>query len=156
MNTTVLANPTVNEITTDPASPSHQETITVTASVTGDDIRSVTILVGECVRSTGICYFWTPYEMEQNQDGDWVATATLQSVSGSSDYISYKFDIEDNGTEYNLEDDSWEIDFAIEDDDDGNGGGTDDTGGSGSPGFEIITLLAAIVIGVLFLKRKRF
>ena len=94
--------------------------------------------------------------MEQNQDGDWVATPTLKSVSGSSDYISYKFEIDDNGTEYNLEDDSWEIDFAIEDDDD-NGGTTDggDDEGSGSPGFEIITLLAAIVIGFLFLKRKR-
>ena len=37
----------------------------------------------------------------------------------------------------------------------GNGNGGGGNGGNGSPGFELIPLLIAIFIGVLFLKRKR-
>ena len=155
MNTNVLADPTVNNITTNPANPSHQDTITVTANITGDDVSSVELWVGECNSTQGICFIWNPYNMEQDQDGDWIATATLESVSGSSDYISYKFEIVDNETQYSLADDSWKLDFTVEDDTGDADGGADDNGGSGSPGFEIITLLAAIAIGVLLIRRKR-
>ena len=51
------ADPSVGGITTDPASPTHQSTITVTATITGDDIESVTLTVQEC--KPGSCFIYT-------------------------------------------------------------------------------------------------
>lgn len=150
MNTTVLAEPTVDSVSTEPTNPTHQAAITVTAAITGEDITSVKILVGECDSRTGVCFIWSTHDMEQNGNGDWVATATLEDTSGVSNYISYKFEIVDGGTQYNLTDESWEIDITIESD---NGDNGDDD--NGSPGFEIIVFLAAIAISVILLKRKR-
>ena len=151
MNTTVLADPTVDSVTTNPPNPAPKSTITVTADITGDDIRSVVIWIGECSHADGICFIWNDYEMTQNANGEWEKTATLEDTSGRADYISYKFDIDDGGTEYNLDSDDWEIDLQIES---GNGGDNDGDD-NGSPGFEILTLIVAIGVALILIKRKR-
>jgi hypothetical protein len=150
MNTNVLADPTVDSVTTDPPNPKQQSTITVTAKVTGDDVQSVVLWIGECSSADGICFIWEDYEMSLNPDGEWEKTATLKDTSGRADYISYKFDIDDGGTIYNLDTiDDWEIDLTIES---GNGGDDDD---NGSPGFEILTFIVAIGVALILIKRKR-
>ena len=146
----VNADPVVESVDTDPAEPTPQSEITVTATITGVDIVSVNLTVSECRRDTGTCFIYTDYKMEQNQDGDWFAEARLLDDSGVSDYISYIFKINDDGVEYTLTG-QWDVDLKI---DSGNGG-NGDNGGNGSPGFEIITVLAAIAIGILLIKRKR-
>lgn len=148
------ADPSVDGVTTDPASPTHQSTITVTATITGDDISSVTLTVSEC--KAGLCFIYNDYPMERNDDGDWVAEATLEDPNKVSTYIQYLFDVVDNGVEFpDITSDNWKVDLTIENGGSGNGGG-DDNGGSGLPGFEIITLLGAIIIGIVLLRKKRF
>ena len=147
------ADPSVGEITTDPASPTHQSTITVTATITGDDIESVTLTVSEC--KAGLCFIYNDYTMTRNDDGDWVAEATLEDPNKVSTYIKYLFDVVDNGVEYpDITSDNWKVDLTIENGGSGNGG--DGNGSNGLPGFEIITLLAAIIIGTILLRKKRF
>lgn len=141
----VLADPVVDEITTDPTSPTHQSTITITATITGDDITSVNITVLEC--KVGLCFTYSTYIMSQNGEGNWVAEATLQDDSGRSTYIKYVFNIVDSGVEYqDITSDNWKVDLSID----------DVNGGNGIPGFETITLLAAIIIGIILLRRMRF
>lgn len=148
----VTADPTIDSVTTNPINPTPQSDITVTVTITGDDVTAVILTVSECRRDTGTCFIYTDYTMQQNQDGDWVTDAKLQDTSGVSDYISYIFNVTDSGVEYKFSG-QWEVDI----DTSGNGGNGDNGGtdGNGSPGFEIITLLAAIVIGILLIKRKR-
>lgn len=146
----VTADPIVDEVTTNPSSPAPQSTITITATITGDDTTSVNVTVSEC--KIGLCFIYNTYPMSQNDAGDWVAEATLQDASGESTYIKYIFDVIDSGVEYTLNED-WKVNLTIENGNSGNGG---NGGSNGIPGFEIITLLAAIIIGIILLRRKRF
>ena len=148
------AEPTVDDFSTDPSSPTPKSTITVTATFTGDDISSVTVKIQECSSADGVCFINNDYEMSQNQDGDWVATATLKDDSNRADYISYIFYVTDSGVEYELQNSSWKLLMDAEDGNGGNGGdGNSD--GNGTPGFEVISLLLAVLVGVSLLKRKR-
>ncbi|MEE9572722.1 MAG: hypothetical protein V3W20_06740 [Candidatus Neomarinimicrobiota bacterium] len=145
------ADPSVDGVTTDPASPTHQSTITVTATITGDDISSVNLTVSEC--KEGLCFIYTDYTMTQNDNGDWVAEATLEDTSKVSTYIQYLFAVVDDGVEFpDITSDDWKVDLTIENGGSGNGG----NGGNGLPGFGIITLLVAIIIGTVLLRKKRF
>jgi hypothetical protein len=52
------------------------------------------------------------------------------------------------------ESDSEKLDFKIESNNGNSNGGNDNT--NGTPGFEFIPFLAAISIGILLFRRKRF
>ena len=145
----VTADPIVDEITTDPENPTHESTITVTAKIIGDDVTSVNLSVSECM--IGLCFKSENYQMTQSAAGEWVAEITLLDASGESTYIEYTFEIIDSGTEYVL-DENWRVD--ISEGTDNNADSNDDS--NGSPGFEIIIFLAAIIIGIVMLRKKRF
>jgi len=149
----VTADPTIDQITTDPASPTHQSTINITAKISGDGITSVKVTVSECNDVDGICYFNTPYTMTKNGEGDWVAQATLKDT-GKSNYIKYTFDVTDSERTHALSDSSWRVDISTQN------GGDNSQNNNKSPGFEIIILLVAVIIGILIvgilkIKRKR-
>jgi thiol-disulfide isomerase/thioredoxin len=161
MTASAVAEPEVVSMYIDPAAPEHQATITITAEITGDDVTAVSVMVKECRAATaggslaGTCWENNPYSMEDPEDdGTWVATATLQDESGLSTYIDIEFDITDSGELYDrIGNEEWATELTLPAD---TGDNDDDDGSSGgSPGFEVITLLVAVVIGILLIKRKR-
>lgn len=146
----VVADPTINSVTTDPENPTWLSTVKVSATVNGDDVTGVLLKLGECQKGFA-CYVWTDYIMtDDDQDGVWEATATLKDESGRTDYLSCIFVVTDGGQEYELDED-WEVDLTIDTSNNGNG----DSSTNGSPGFELLTLLVAVGIGFIILRRKR-
>ena len=157
MNTTVLAETAVDSVSTVPSYPEPLSEVTVTATISGDDITAVRVYVQECERGFA-CYTKNFHDMEENADGDWEVTADLEDDSGRVDYITYWFYVTVEGSDEEIvlsEDSSGE---KMEVDLDVSGGSNGDDGGSssnGSPGFELITLLVAVGIGFIILRRKR-
>lgn len=152
----VIADPVVENITTDPTSPAPLSDITVTVNITGENISSVDLMISECDET--VCFIYNAYPMSKTESGDWTAEATLQDDSARSTHIEYRFDVNDSGVPYTLTDENWRVDLATENGDQNGDGGTTNNGdsnGNGSPGFEIISLLVAVSIGLLLLKRKR-
>jgi hypothetical protein len=146
----VAAEPVVENITTDPKNPAPLSTITVTADIRGENISTVNLTISECDEIA--CYVYQIIQMSKTESGDWIVEAALQDGSGRSTHIKYRFDITDGGVLYQLTEDIWRVDLSTGNGDQ-NGDGSD---GDDTPGFEIITLLAAIIIGILLLKQKRF
>lgn len=145
----VVADPVVENISTDPTSPAPLSTITVTANINGEDISSVNLTVSECDET--VCFIYNTYPMSKSESGDWVAKATLHDDSGRSTHIKYGFDVIDGGVIYPLTDSTWRVDLAAENgDQNGNGGD-----GNSTPGFEIIYFLIVIIIGLLLHRNKR-
>ena len=144
INNSVIAEPVVEEIITEPVNPTHKSTFTVTAKITGEDVSSVNIIITEC--NDEVCIENEEYEMNQNDAGEWVAEPTLQDSSGASSFIKYEFEIIDNGEEYNI-DEGFKVDIKAEP--------KDNNDDNGSPGFEMIVLLAAILLAIILLRKKR-
>ena len=145
----VIADPVVNEITTVPANPTPQSAITIIAGISGEDITSVNVTVSEC--KVGLCFIYNTYPMNKNDAGDWEAHATLQDDSGDSTYIKYEFNVTYSGQKKTLSNETWKVNLSIE-----NSNNTPSDNNGKTPGFEIITLLAAIIIGTVLLRKKRY
>lgn len=145
----VVADPVVENISTDPTSPAPLSTITVIANINGEDISSVNLTVSECDET--VCFIYNTYQMSKSESSNWVTKATLHDDSGRSTNIKYSFDVIDSGVIYPLTDNSWRVDLASENgDQNGNGGD-----GNSVPGFEIIYFLIAVSIGLLLYRNKR-
>jgi len=145
----VVADPVVENISTDPTSPAPLSTITVTANINGEDISSVNLTVSECDET--VCFIYNTYPMSKSESGDWVAKATLHDDSGRSTHIKYVFDVIDGGVIYPLTDSTWRVDLAAENgDQNGNGGD-----GNSTPGFERIYFLIPVATGLLLHRNKR-
>ena len=142
----VIGEPVVESITTVPTNPFPLSTITVKANITGENISIVNLTVIEC--SETACFAYKIYQMNKTDSGDWVVNATLQDDKNRTTFVKYKFEVVSDGVLYLLEDDFWRVDLTIDSED------GDQNGGS-IPGFEIITLLIAVSIGILLFKRKR-
>jgi hypothetical protein len=149
----VNAAPTVENVTTEPAQPTPLSTIKVTATITGENITSVKITASECNYDTKQCYVNSGIiEMTLN-DSYYEAELILQDSLGRTDHIEYLFLVTDNGIDYRLEEDTWITDLNLE-----NGGtkpNNDNEGENDTAGFELIILLTAVFILLIFLKRKR-
>ncbi len=148
------AEPTVNNINTNPEKPEPQSTVTVIANISGENITSVTLFVLECNYNTEQCYVSNNYEMELNSEGKYVKTLALEDTQGRTDHIQYFFTVMDSGTEYQLTDDSWLVDLDI---DSNKNDSKDDNQNSdnGTPGFEFIFVIIALFISMLFIYKKR-
>lgn len=146
----VVADPVVENISIDPTNPAPLSTIIVTANIYGEDITNVNLSVGECNRSAGVCYVYHEIPMTEKTEGQYTAEVILEKPKAS--YISFTFDITYDGETKRLENDSWDVDLFIES---GNGDTTNGGDGNIIPGFEIIYLLIAIIIGLLLHRNKR-
>lgn len=146
----VVADPVVENISIDPASPAPLSTITVTANIDGEDITNVNLSVGECNKTAGVCYIYHQIPMTEKTEGQYTAEVTLEKSKAS--YISFTFDITYDGETKKLENDSWDVDLSIES---GNGDTTNGGDGNNVPGFEIIYFLIVIIIGLLLHRNKR-
>jgi len=152
----VNADPVVNDVSVVPAEPTVDSELSFTAWITGleeDDV--VSLYIKECDdKILNVCNAPFSVLMTKIDDENFTATATLEFDTAT--YLDYWFEIESNGETIDIMDDGYTIRYT-EDSSNGspNGGGNDDDGDE-TPGFEIITLFAAIVIGaIIFLKRKR-
>ncbi len=143
---TVNADPTIEDITTIPANPEPLSTFTLIATITGEDITSVKVTFSECDDSA--CFVsQSNIPMSLNEDYKYEAELTLTGTQDSINHIQYIFTINDNGIEYQIED----LKTYLKTDNDN----TNNGGNNGTPGFELIIILAAIFISLIILKRKR-
>ena len=89
--------------------------------------------------------------MDLNQDGKYETELTVLDEENRANHIQYIFKVNDDGTEYSLTDDSWVANLDLPDP--GNGGTTN--GDNNTPGFELLVLFIAIIIGIIVYKKKR-
>jgi hypothetical protein len=146
----VNADPTVETIVTVPTEPEPLSTFTVVATITGENIISVTVTISECTEKPPEQCFIAHQNipMTLNDNGKYEAEVTLTGTQDSIDHVQYLFVINDNGTEYQVDDLKTYLKI---DDNINNNDGAD----NGTPGFELIIILAAVFISILFLRRKR-
>lgn len=142
----MAADPSVDNVTVVPAEPERESTITITANITSDDtISDVKLKIKECTAT--FCHTEEEFTMSF-VNGNYEYQHDLQWADAI--YFNYSFVITYDSQEFETEE--TKVLLKI---DSGNGGTNGGGNGNGSPGFEIITLLAAIAIGILLLKRKR-
>jgi hypothetical protein len=145
----VNADPTIENITTNPTEPERLSSFTVIASISGENINSVTVTISECTeKPTEQCFVaHTNIPMILNDNGKYEAEVTLTGTQGSIDHIQYLFVINDNGIEYQIGD----LKTYLKTDN----GNNNDGGDNGTPGFEFIILLSSVFILLILLRRKR-
>jgi hypothetical protein len=139
-------------VTTEPEDLVKQSTFTLMAEIDDENILSVWLRVQECDASTGICFPDTVQNLSMAvQDSKYQTEVTITHERAS--YVQYTIYVEtDEGWITYLEDKK--IYLTEEQNGDGTGNGDDDD--NGSPGFELITVFVAIIIGVILLNRKRY
>jgi hypothetical protein len=147
-NLVYAAEPTV---TTEPEEIVKQSTFTFTVELDDEDVTSVWLFIQECDASTGTCFPETIQNISMTeQDGKYQTPVTISHERAS--YIQYTINVETS--------EGWESYLKLTKiylTEVQNGNGTDNgDNGNGSPGFELITLLAAVVIGIILLRKKRF
>ena len=130
----------------DPETPKRKETVSFTVDITSDEtIQEVTLIVQEC--NANMCFEKNYITLDKSGDvytGDFTLTRT------DTIYMQYWLEIETNtGTN---ETDTIKVYLDTSSTNGGTNGDSDD---NGSPGFELFTILIAIVIGVILVKRKR-
>ena len=144
----VNADPTIENITTNPTEPERLSSFTVIATISGENINSVTVTISECTeKPTEQCFVaHTNIPMILNDNGKYEAEVTLTGTQASIDHIQYLFVINDNGIEYQIDN----LKTYLKTDNGNNNGGD-----NGTPGFEFIILLSAVFITLIILRRKR-
>jgi hypothetical protein len=141
------ADPTVETVVTNPSEPEQLSTFTVIATITGENITSVKVAFSECCGDT--CFVsQSNIPMSLNDDGKYEAEVTLTGTQESISEIHYTFTIDDNGTEY----ESGILKTYLKTD---NGGTNNDGADNQTPGFELVILLMAVFISLIYVKRKR-
>ena len=155
-STNAIADPVVQDVTISPQNPETSDTVTITATITGDDIDEVNLKLKECTKGPPeMC--WTPvtYQMTLS-NGEYTAIHELEYPT--VDYFGFQIIITSNGTDTfypGPEDTDFEnVTVTRKTSNGGTNGGNGD-GNGGIPGFELVPLLVAIAIGVLLLRRKR-
>ena len=144
----VIAEPVVEDVTISPEEPKVKDTVTITATITSEeDIDEVTLKIKEC--DENMCMQTESYQMEF-EDGKYTYTDELTYAAAT--YFGYQFIIISNGNETETEFVNVTLKPA---DNGGTNGGNGGNGDGGIPGFELVPLLVAIIIGVLLLRRKR-
>lgn len=151
MNFIVVANPVINNVTTNPENPEPVSTVTITADISGENISRVNLTISAC--NDDICFtdLTQKVEMTLNSQGKYQAKITLNDSKGKADHIKYLFEITlYNGTEYRHSDPSWKADIKL-----GTTSDNDDAGDNSTPGFEFIFVLVALFISLLTYYKKR-
>ena len=143
------ASPTIDNITTNPVKPEPLSTFSIIATITGENIISVTVTVSECTEKPPAQCFKSHANipMTLNDNDKYEAQVTLTGTQDSIDHVQYLFVINDGGTEYQVGD----LKTYLKTDNNNNNNGGD----NGTPGFELIIFLSVVFILLMILKRKR-
>lgn len=148
ISNTVFAEPTVDDISVDPAEPTTKSTVTVSADLSGNNIEEVRLRLKEC--NDVLCHRNQNLSMTET-DGTYQASYTLEY--DDSTYIEYWLEVKSDGNWYSYIDDSTRTDIVKSSTPDPNNNGDSDNG-SNSPGFEIILLMLSLVV-VFFIYNKK-
>ncbi len=138
-------------IVLDPEEPTPQSTVLFTVTIPDSEtVSNVRLIVKEC-KEGDICFTDSFNESMTEKDVDaFEVEITLKHDTAT--YIEYHVGYLNNDVWE--ESDSEKLDLKIESNNGNSNGGNDDT--NGTPGFEFIPFLAAISIGILLFRRKRF
>lgn len=137
------------EYTTDPEEPKPQSEVKITAKITDVDITSVYLEMQEC-NIAGTCFGWkTNVSMTPTGNTD-EYEATINLEREDTKYFSLRLAIEKNG-EWEQTSTANYYDVYL----DRSSSNGDDTNSNNTPGFEIVLIFVAILIGVILIKRKR-
>jgi hypothetical protein len=150
-SSSAIADVTVNDVDFDPESPTPKSDVTVTANITGlEEDDNVYFTFQECDASTGLCEDPVNASMTKLAiTNDFTIDITLTFASGT--YFTYFFAVESDGNWTEIKSDSYRVEYTI---DSGNGGDNNGGDDNGTPGFELLTLLAAIFIGFILLRKR--
>jgi len=154
----VLADPQLNSITTEPENPEPLAEVTVIANITGDDILEVRGIVSECIDKEGsgsACFNNINFDMSLNSNGLYESTIILEDDEDRSDHIEWIFYVNDSGVEYGLEGGKTYLDLGNNNQNNNENPDQNNNSEEKTPGFELILILGAIFIGIIYYKRKR-
>jgi len=143
----------VDSTTVSPDEITRKSTVTITANISGENIDTVNLSVEECSDETGTCF--PPVlttSMTKLSAGEYQGSVTL--LNSKTTHIEYYFTITSNGVTQRIPAGigSYRVNLSISN---GNQNGTSGGNDKKTPGFEIITVLAAITVAILLYKRKR-
>jgi len=135
----------------DPEEPTPQSTVIFTVIIPDSEkLSNVRLILKEC-KEGDICFTDSFNESMIEKDvNTFEAEITLKHDTAT--YIEYNVGYLENDV-WN-ESDSEKLDLKIESNNGNSNSGNDNT--NGTPGFEFIPFLAAILIGLLICRRKRF
>ena len=152
-NSAMAAEPEYDVVLT-PSEPERKGTVSFTATITADEeIQSVNLLIIECSAGPDVSveYCQSTDEVEMILEGGVYKYEDYQLDHPEGTYLNYTLVITTDIDTY----DDYEFTKVLFKPSSGNGGGDDGDDDNGSPGFELISLLIAISVGVFLLKRKR-
>jgi hypothetical protein len=155
--TALAAEPILGEVTLNPQHPAKLSKITFTATIIGEDIKTVKIIVLECNETTGICQNTRDNQTMQHIGGSLYETNITLDYSTAS-YITYWVYVESNTGETITLPDAHGVKLNLSvSSNNGNSGNGNNTNGNGeTPGFEAAFFIAAICVALIFISRKRF
>ncbi|KYK25333.1 hypothetical protein AYK24_05175 [Thermoplasmatales archaeon SG8-52-4] len=132
----------------EPEEPTRMSTVTFTVNITSDeDIQAIHLITHECRQ--GLCY--ADAEVTLTKSGD-DYTGQYTYTHDDSIYIEYWVNIDTDQETGKQITEVIRTYLDIESNNGGTNGGSDD---DNTPGFELFTILIAIVIGAILVKRKR-
>lgn len=146
---TNIVNAAEPTVTLDPASPTPKSTVTFTAEIDDEGVISVWLWTQECDARIGICYPDTiqNISMTEQTDGSYKVTAGLKRLDVT--YLQYTLNVEtSDGWKTYLE--LTKVNLSLDQNGDGSANGADKT-----PGFELILVIASIVVALFIYTRKR-
>jgi hypothetical protein len=144
--TTVSAeNPTIGEIKLEPANPAPESEVTISTDITGGNVSNVRLIISECNKETGVCHIPRNISMSKKSGDTYEIEIMLEWDDATS--IKYQIRLENDG--------AWIIYDEYTSALSTPSGGSDTTGdnSNGSPGFEIIIFLIALIGVILSFKK---
>jgi hypothetical protein len=140
------AEPIIGDIKLNPTNPAPQSVVTFSVDINGDSISSVRIIVFECNKEIGLCHA-PPQNISMNKVDEDTYEAEIKLLHDDVTSTTYHVEIESDGKW--IVDEEYTTTLSIPSgDSDSNGNNS-----NGSPGFETIFLLIAIISVGLFFKR---
>ena len=128
-----------------PSNPTSGSTVTFTVNISEENVSGIWLEIQECNGDKGICYPRQNISMQENNPGTYQLSIDLKHDDAT--YIQYTLNIETTSgwKEYFKEN---KVNLSKEDNASSNNN-------DGTPGFEIIGLLAASLMTVILLRRRR-
>ena len=142
INIVTAADPNVGEIKLSPSKPTPQSDVTVSTDITGGDVSKVRLIINECNKDKGICLASRNITMSKKSGNTYETTVTLQWEDATS--ITYHISLESNGKWIEYNEYTTKLSTA---------GSSNDS--NGSPGFEIIIFLIAIISFIIYVKKLK-
>jgi len=142
LSVSIKADPVVDDITLDPATPIPGSTVTFTADLSGGTFDGVFLIIQEC-QGEDLCFPRSNYSMDEIETGKFQKSITLKKSEAT--YIQYFLEINEGGTWYSYDSDIEKTNLKT----------TEDEGDDSSPGFELLVFIISLIILIFIIKRKR-